>query len=77
MVFTSDNGGPEVTDSDGRCNAPYLGHKRNLYEGGIRLPFMIRWPARLQSGRTYAEMVSTLDLFPTLLAAAGARLDAE
>ena len=71
VVFTSDNGGPEVTDSDGRCNAPYLGHKRNLYEGGIRLPFMMRWPARLGAGVTYSEMVSTLDLLPTLLAAAG------
>ena len=71
VVFTSDNGGPEVTDSDGRCNAPYLGHKRNLYEGGIRLPFIVRWPARLGAGVTYSEMVSTLDLLPTLLAAAG------
>jgi arylsulfatase A-like enzyme len=75
VVFVSDNGGPEVTDAAGRCNAPLLGHKRNLYEGGIRLPFMMRWPARLQAGATYSEMVSTLDLFPTLLAAAGAPAD--
>jgi arylsulfatase A-like enzyme len=72
VVFTSDNGGPEVTDADGRCNAPYVGHKRELYEGGIRLPFILRWPARLAAGRTYSEMVSTLDLLPTFLAAAGA-----
>ncbi len=77
VVFTSDNGGPEVSDADGRCNAPYVGHKRNLYEGGIRLPFMIRWPARLRAGATFTEMVSTLDLFPTLLAAAGAKPDAD
>ena len=77
VVFTSDNGGPEVTDADGRCNAPYVGHKRNLYEGGIRLPFMIRWPARVRAGGTFTEMVSTLDLFPTLLAAAGAKPDAD
>jgi arylsulfatase A-like enzyme len=72
VVFTSDNGGPEVTDSDGRCNAPFVGHKRNLYDGGVRLPFMMRWPARLAAGGTFSEMVSTLDLFPTLLAAADA-----
>jgi arylsulfatase A-like enzyme len=77
VVFTSDNGGPEVTDSDGRCNAPYLGHKRNLYEGGIRLPYIIRWPGHLAAGRTYDQMVSTLDLFPTLLAAAGAAPDGD
>jgi arylsulfatase A-like enzyme len=72
VVFTSDNGGPEVTDADGRCNAPWVGHKRELYEGGIRLPFIVRWPARLAAGTTYSEMVSTLDLMPTFLAAAGA-----
>jgi arylsulfatase A-like enzyme len=77
VVFTSDNGGPEVSDSDGRCNAPFLGHKRNLYEGGIRLPFAMRWPARLAAGRTYDPMVSTLDLMPTLLAAAGAKPDTD
>jgi arylsulfatase A-like enzyme len=77
VVFTSDNGGPEVTDADGRCNAPYIGHKRNLYEGGIRLPFMIRWPARLRAGGTFTEMVSTLDLMPTLLAAVGAKPDTD
>ena len=71
VVFISDNGGPEVSDADGRCNAPYVGHKRNLYEGGIRLPFMMRWPARFGAGITYSEMVSTLDLLPTFLAAVG------
>ena len=72
VVFTSDNGGPEVTDADGRCNAPYIGHKRQLYEGGIRMPYLVRWPGHLEAGRTYDQMVSTLDLLPTLLAAAGA-----
>jgi arylsulfatase A-like enzyme len=69
VVFVSDNGGPDVTDADGRCNAPFIGHKRYLYEGGIREPFMIGWPAGLRGERAYAELVSTLDLFPTVLAA--------
>jgi len=71
VVFVSDNGAAEYVDADGRRNAPFAGHKRNLYEGGIRLPFIVRWPARLGAGATYSEMVSTLDLLPTLLAATG------
>ena len=71
VVLVSDNGAAEYIDSDGRRNAPFAGHKRSLYEGGIRLPFMMRWPERLPSGKTYPQPVSTLDLMPTLLAAAG------
>jgi arylsulfatase A-like enzyme len=71
VVLVSDNGAAEYVDSDGRRNAPLAGHKRTLYEGGVRLPFMVRWPARLPSGKTYSQPVSTLDLMPTLLAAAG------
>jgi arylsulfatase A-like enzyme len=71
VVFVSDNGAPEYEDADGRRNAPFTGHKRNLYEGGIRVPFMLRWPGRVPAGKTYPEMVSTLDLMPTLLAASG------
>jgi arylsulfatase A-like enzyme len=71
VIFTSDNGGPETSDADGRCNAPFTGHKRYLYEGGIREPFLMRWPARLAKGTTYTEMVSTLDFMPTFHAVAG------
>jgi arylsulfatase A-like enzyme len=71
VVFVSDNGAAEYIDADGRRNAPFTGHKRNLYEGGIRLPFILRWPQRIAGGQTYSQPVSTLDLMPTLLAAAG------
>ena len=71
VVFVSDNGAAEYADADGKRNAPFSGHKRNLYEGGIRLPYILRWPDRLPAGKIYAPMVSTLDLMPTLLAAAG------
>jgi arylsulfatase B len=69
VVFLSDNGGPvqELTSS----NAPLRGQKGQLYEGGIRIPFMMRWPGHLPAGRTYSEPVSACDLFPTALAAAG------
>jgi arylsulfatase A-like enzyme len=71
VVFVSDNGAAEYADADGKRNAPFSGHKRNLYEGGIRLPYVLRWPDRLPAGKVYSQMVSTLDLMPTLLAAAG------
>lgn len=50
---------------------PLAGHKAQLLEGGIRVPFILRWPGRLGGGRVYTRPVSTLDLYPTLCAAAG------
>ena len=69
VVFTNDNGGP--TDRNGSNNYPFAGTKSNHLEGGIRVPFLMRWPARLDAGDVYAEPVSTLDLLPTFHAAAG------
>lgn len=69
VVFTNDNGGP--TDRNGSNNYPFAGTKSNHLEGGIRVPFLMRWPERLDAGDTYAEPVSTLDLLPTFYAAAG------
>ena len=69
VIFLSDNGGPveELTSS----NVPLRGQKGQLYEGGIRIPFMLRWPGRIRGGRTIAQPVISLDLLPTILAAAG------
>jgi arylsulfatase A-like enzyme len=68
VFFFSDNGGPvDVTNCR---NTPLRGAKGQLYEGGIRVPFLISWPARLKPGRFEAP-VSTLDVFPTVAAAAG------
>ncbi|MEM9252288.1 MAG: sulfatase-like hydrolase/transferase [Planctomycetota bacterium] len=50
---------------------PLRGHKGQFYEGGIRVPFIIRWPAGLEGGTTYDRPVSTMDLYPTFCAAAG------
>jgi len=69
VFFVSDNGGRH----DGADNRPLRGHKGILYDGGIRVPFLFSWPARLAAGKTYAHPVSALDLFPTALAAAGER----
>jgi arylsulfatase A-like enzyme len=70
VIFLSDNGGPtgELTSS----NAPLRGFKGQLWEGGIRIPFMMRWEGRISAGRTLHQPVISLDLLPTALAAAGA-----
>ena len=68
LVFLSDNGGPtrELTSS----NLPLRGEKGQMYEGGIRVPMMVRWPGRLPAGKTYNRPVISTDLFATLSAAA-------
>jgi len=68
VCFMSDNGAIELY---GGLNDPLRGQKGDLYEGGIKVPFMLQWPARLGGGRVYDESVSSLDLFPTFVAAAG------
>ncbi len=73
IVFSSDNGGagyigiPEV-------NAPYRGWKITLFEGGIRVPLFMKWPAAIQPGTVIDEPVAHIDIMPTLAAATGASL---
>src|SRR5436190_2043975 len=72
VLFLSDNGGPtkELTSR----NDPFSGGKGSLLEGGIRIPFIVSWPGHLPSGVVDARPVSSLDLLPTALSAAGAPL---
>ena len=65
IIFFSDNGGR----SDGAVNFPYRGHKGMLFEGGIRVPFCISWPARIPSGQESDSPITALDIAPTILAA--------
>ena len=69
LYFISDNGGPtrELTSS----NLPLRGEKGQMYEGGIRVPFMVQWPGRIPKGKTYDRPVITTDIFATTFAAAG------
>jgi len=69
VVFSSDNGGPGYVGIPG-VNAPYRGWKMTLYEGGIRVPFFVKWPGRVTPGDRIATPVSHIDLMPTLASAA-------
>ena len=80
VVFSSDNGpqfGGEGDHCTTRFNCQFNGAKGSVYEGGIRVPAIIRWPAGLPGGRQVNEMVHFADWFPTLLAAAGIPLQVE
>ena len=73
VIFFNDNGGPtmETTTINGSSNAPLRGSKRTTWEGGVRVPFMIRWTGRVPAGRVEKRPIIQLDVLPTALAAAG------
>ncbi len=71
VVFTSDNGGTQQSSQE-----PLRGSKGGYYEGGIREPFLARWPAVIAAGSRSDVPVINVDLFPTFLAAAGAPVPA-
>jgi arylsulfatase A-like enzyme len=66
VIFQSDNGG-----SGNGGNAPLRGQKSTLWEGGLRVPFVARWPGKIPAGRVSDEFATTLELLPTLAAASG------
>lgn len=86
VAFTSDNGPakmpvkvwPADWPTDAICGSagPLNGHKAQFLEGGIREPYMLRWPARLKPGTEYRQPVSTMDIYATFCAAAGAPVPA-
>ena len=69
VIFMSDNGGWQVTDD--RYRADLHGAKGQVYDGGIRVPFFIRWPERLTGGLKVDRIAAHIDIMPTLLAACG------
>ncbi|MEM7384057.1 MAG: sulfatase-like hydrolase/transferase [Verrucomicrobiota bacterium] len=90
IVFTSDNGGSTAENNDtkypddqcpnGRLtgnNQPLRGKKGTLYEGGIRVPTIVRWPGKLAAGTTVESLACVVDWMPTFCALAGARVDPE
>ncbi|MBS0208037.1 MAG: sulfatase [Planctomycetes bacterium] len=69
IFFVSDNGGP--SGANGSINLPLRGNKATTWEGGVRVPYLVQWKARLPQGKTYDQPVIQLDFLPTALAAAG------
>ncbi len=66
IVFYSDNGGHMHKAS----SAPFRGHKGMLFEGGIRVPFLMSWPKHFEGGKRYKEAITALDIYPTVMKAA-------
>ncbi len=76
VFFTSDNGAPGYIGLPD-VNRPFRGWKISFFEGGIHVPYFLRWPARLAAGHTYAAPVHGFDIFATAAAAAGVPLPAD
>jgi arylsulfatase A-like enzyme len=71
VVFTSDNGGAWYVGMPD-LNRPFRGWKATFFEGGLRVPFYVRWPARIQPGTTIQGPMHHMDIFATAAAASGA-----
>jgi arylsulfatase A-like enzyme len=73
VFFISDNGGPTMpgTTINASLNDPLRGSKRTTLDGGIRVPFFVKWPGHVPAGKVYDEPVIQLDILPTALTAAG------
>jgi arylsulfatase A-like enzyme len=77
VIFTSDNGGVGGKEREGirgkdiTDNAPLRGGKGMLYEGGVRVPYVFRWPGHIQAGTQSQLPINSVDLYPTLLEVAG------
>jgi arylsulfatase A-like enzyme len=72
VFFISDNGGPTMpgTSINASRNDPFRGSKRTTLEGGIHVPFLVKWPGKVPAGKVYNKPVIQLDILPTALAAA-------
>lgn len=73
ITFCSDNG-PEGKDGDPGLQGQFRGRKRSLYEGGVRVPSLIEWPAKIEPGSTSGMATCTVDYFPTILEIVGVEM---
>jgi arylsulfatase A-like enzyme len=69
VIFTSDNG--SRTKGEGGSNAPLRGHKGQTWEGGMRVPCIVRWPAGIPAGTVSGELATAMDFYPTLASLVG------
>jgi arylsulfatase len=70
VIFSTDNGAEKITWPDGGTT-PYFGEKGTTWEGGMRVPQVVKWPGTIKPGTIYNDIMSQEDWMPTLLAAAG------
>lgn len=73
VAFTSDNGGLSTSEGSPTSNLPLRGGKGWIYEGGIREPFIVRWPGVTKAGSVCKEPVMSTDFFPTFVIGAGSK----
>ncbi|MEA2069217.1 MAG: sulfatase-like hydrolase/transferase, partial [Verrucomicrobiota bacterium] len=74
VIFTSDNGAiyhPKEYEMGHRANLNLLGQKTDAWEGGLRVPFIVRWPGNIPAGKTLGQLIALMDLSKTVWAAAG------
>lgn len=72
IIFTSDNGGHSTIHKRFKTSGPLRGYKRHLTEGGIRVPFIARWPGTIPAGRNSDAVIAFQDMLPTFAELAGA-----
>ena len=77
VVFTSDNGGLSTSEGSPTSNLPLRGGKGWVYEGGIREPWIFRYPGITEPGSVNDELICSIDLYPTLMNAAGVEVNHE
>lgn len=70
VVFTSDNGAPGYIGLP-NVNKPYRGWKLTMFEGGLRVPYVAKWPGHIAAGTQYKAPMGNIDIMPTVVAAAG------
>ena len=81
VIFTSDNGGmfnvggQDAWDAGHRLNGELLGFKFGAWEGGHRVPFIARWPGKIEAGSTSNELISNIDLMATFAALTGQEIE--
>ncbi|HAW97143.1 MAG TPA: sulfatase, partial [Opitutae bacterium] len=75
VAFTSDNGGLSTSEGSPTSNLPLRGGKGWLYEGGIREPFLVRWPGKTEPGSVCSHPVMSTDFFSTFVKAAGGKVE--
>lgn len=73
VIFTSDNGAPGYIGLP-EVNQPFRGWKLTFFQGGLRVPYVAKWPGHIAAGTRYAAPVSNIDILPTVVAAAGGQL---